>query len=167
MASNSLELDPSAIPEQIIQESFIQRKISRSIKPISLKMECVLRYSKGQSKARIARELSITNNTVAAILKECEFEKFVSDGAKFGVNSLAFESVETVAHHVGKKNLKAAMYVLDKTVFVEESGSRNFTQNVQVNVAIPRAKVLVNNMPIEAKALPETAEVLPVNTTTK
>lgn len=171
MSSNAIDLESSANPQQIIDSSQSARKISRSTKPIPLKMDVISRTTLGHSKTKIAADLGITRNTVCAILKESNFEADYA-GGRFGVKSLIFDSVEGLEHHVSKKSLKACTYVLDNTIFKEESGSRTFSANVQVNVAIPRAKVLVNNMPEEQKAVPQIAsnsevlEVQPTSTTT-
>src|SRR5882762_6082746 len=155
MASNAIDLESSATPQQILETEQVEQKISRSTKPIALKMEVFAARTSGKSKRTIAKELGICENTVNAILKEGKYDSLVAAG-KFGLSTAIFDSVETIAKKC-KTSERSAMYVLDKMVFAEESGGRTFSANVQVNVAIPRAKVLVNNMPIEAKSLPETA----------
>jgi len=158
MASNVINLESPASSQQVIEAEAIQRKISRSTKPLQVKMAVVTARALGQSKMKIAKDLGITDRTVTAILKEQNYEGLVA-GAKYGMNTLAFDSVEAIAHHVGKKNLKAAMYVLDKTVFVEEASGKTFQQNLQVNVHIPRPDSKQFEQPIiEAKAVEIPAE---------
>ena len=162
MASRAIDLESPANPEQIQPD---QPKVYHSTKPLPLKMEVISRYTLGQTKTKIAKECNIEHNTVNKILRESKIEEGLFAGANFGVKSLVLDSVEGLSHHVGKKSLKACTYVLDNTIFKEESGGRTFSANVQVNVAIPRAKVLVNNMPEEKKAAPQIAsnsEVLDV-----
>lgn len=145
--------DSQPITEHLSAQTTQYPESSReSRKPIAIQMQAVALSARGWNKSKIARELGIGVNTVKAILRTAKLDDIYTAPAKFGVNSFILDSVDTLGHHVGKKSLKAAMYVLDNTIFAD-SASNGTKMAVQVNVNIPRASV--DPPAIDAKTVPE------------
>lgn len=105
-------------------------------------------YGEHGNKTLIAKQLGIGYNTVVRCVAKYNADAVIS-GIKARMIAQSPKAVDVISHHIGKKSLKAAMYVLDKTAFRDDSARQQINVAVQVNNTIPRpARKLHNNSAI-------------------
>jgi hypothetical protein len=109
-------------------------KISRSRKNPAIKTQVIAKYSQGQDKTSIAKDLKITRNTVRAIVNESDLDRHLS--ANQSVSLDLIPSAIKVAHDRLEKGSEAmSMYVLSNTIWpLQSKTSRPLDPGLVLNI---------------------------------
>jgi hypothetical protein len=135
-------------PPQITDPTHSQpvpaRKFTRSRKPPAIKTAVLTRYSQGQDKASIGRDLGITRNTVRAIVNESDLDLHLSVNQTVSLELIP-EAIRVAKVRLSKDSENMAIKVLENTIWPLNAKTskphdqgltlaiQNLMGNVQVN----------------------------------
>jgi hypothetical protein len=130
-------------------------KPRRSIKPIAVQTAVIAKYSAGENKTNISKDLDITRGTVNSILSSHDIEQYLLEGRSDCVRMIP-RSIRVIDQRLEKGSETAALAILRGTqVLVNAPLAANQT-NIQANVwlQLQQSRESEQQKPIEVEAKP-------------
>jgi hypothetical protein len=138
-AANTLPSDSQPVPA---------KKRRKSIKPPNVQAAILAKYSMGESKTKIAKDLQISRTTVWELLKADETERIVLEGRSRAIGYI-HKSLDVIENRLNKNDGSVAISLLRGTQVLNNQPVTVNQNNYQANTWITMKAQLAGERELE------------------